>query len=33
MALRTFGVEEELLLVDPGDGRPAASAESVVHEA
>jgi len=32
MANRTIGVEEELLLVDPGDGRPAAIAESVVHE-
>jgi carboxylate-amine ligase len=32
-AVRTFGVEEELLLVDPGDGQPAPSADMVVHEA
>lgn len=33
MAHRTFGVEEELFLVGPGDGKPAAIADSVVHQA
>ena len=30
-ALRTFGVEEELLLVDPAQGRPAAKGDAVVR--
>ncbi len=30
---RTFGVEEELLLVDPGDGRPKPTGERVVRRA
>lgn len=33
MARRTFGVEEELLLVDPRDGRPAPTGERVVQRA
>ena len=33
MATRTFGVEEELLLVDPGDGRPQPTGERVVRRA
>lgn len=30
---RTFGVEEELLLVDPGDGRPRPTGERVIRRA
>lgn len=33
MATRTFGVEEELLLVDPADGRPRPTGERVVRRA
>lgn len=33
MSTRTFGVEEELLLVDPRDGRPAPTGERVVQQA
>ena len=33
MATRTFGVEEELLLVDPRDGRPRPTGERVVRRA
>ena len=33
MAIRTFGVEEELLLVNPADGAPEALGEQVVQDA
>ena len=33
MAKRTLGVEEELLLVDPDNGKATAAAEQVVQQA
>ncbi len=33
MGPRTVGVEEELLLVDPGDGRALAVSSAVLHDA
>ena len=33
VALRTVGVEEELMLVDPVDGRPASAGDSVLEVA